>query len=240
MNNIEDILQSTAHRPWPIPSAKWQYYQEWNRVLFLHWEIPFDLLRNVVPKQLPLDSFDGKYYISLVAFTMEHIRPRYLPAVAFVSDFHEINIRTYIKIDNKEGVYFLSIEAGKALSAFVARKLSGLPYRKTDMTRNHGIYTSTNHAQKFHFHTDYDTGALLTSKTSLDKWLTERYCLYLEEDNHIYRYDIHHKEWEIKSASVRQLTTQYTIDHIHLTNLPPNMIHYSDGVKVVAWNRMRL
>ena len=42
---------------------------------------------------------------------MEQIRPRYLPAVSLVSDFHEINLRTYIDNDERKGVYFLNIEA---------------------------------------------------------------------------------------------------------------------------------
>lgn len=74
-------------------------------------------IRDLVPSKLKIDTFDGNAYVSLVAFTMEKIRPRYLPAIKFISCFDEINLRTYIDNDNKKGVYFLNIEAGKLLSS---------------------------------------------------------------------------------------------------------------------------
>jgi uncharacterized protein YqjF (DUF2071 family) len=77
------------------------------------------------------------------------IRPKKLPAVKFISDFHEINLRTYIDNDNKKGVYFLNIEAEKHLSAFIARNLSGLPYEKSIIQRRDKIYSSKNSIKNF-------------------------------------------------------------------------------------------
>src|SRR3978361_939257 len=121
MTDISNILSTTSHRPFELPIGKWKYYQEWNNTLFLHWAIPFDILRKHVPEGLNIDSYNGKYYISLVAFTMQKIRPKYLPSVSFISDFHEINLRTYVDSGSKKGVYFLNIEAEKYLSVFVAK-----------------------------------------------------------------------------------------------------------------------
>src|SRR5581483_12444548 len=142
MTNIAAILSSTSHRPYELPVTQWKYYQEWNQALFLHWKVPLAVLRKYVPEQLHIDDFNGDYYVSLVAFTMQKIRPRNLPAVKFLSNFHEINIRTYIDNGNKKGVYFLSMEAGKLLSTFVAKKLSGLPYEKSVIARTAKTYTS--------------------------------------------------------------------------------------------------
>src|SRR5688572_28073305 len=119
--DIVDILAETSHRPFELPAGNWQYYHEWNNALFLHWTIPYDVIRNCVPGALNLDTFNGDAYVSLVPFTMQRIRPRMLPAIGYVSDFDEINLRTYINNDGKAGVYFLSIESGKRLSAFIAR-----------------------------------------------------------------------------------------------------------------------
>ncbi len=133
MKIIDDILSETKHRSFNYPKNKWRYYQEWNNALFLHWKVPFDALRNLVPQDLNLDTYDGEVYVSLVAFTMQKIRPRNLPAIKFISDFDEINVRTYIDNNNKKGVYFLNIEAEKQLSAFIAKTLSGLPYEKSNI-----------------------------------------------------------------------------------------------------------
>ena len=141
---IHDILAVTRHRPFNLPAGKWQYYQEWNNALFLHWKVPAATLRHLVPERLEIDTFHGESYVSLVAFTMENIRPRYLPAVKFISCFDEINLRTYVRHNGKAGVYFLNIEAGKYLSAVIARGLSGLPYEKAQISRQTNHYYSTN------------------------------------------------------------------------------------------------
>ena len=236
---IDDILGDTKHRTFDYPKNGWTYYQEWNNALFLHWKVPFDALRKLVPQKLNLDAYDGVVYVSLVAFTMQKIRPRNFPAVKFISDFDEINIRTYIDNDNKKGVYFLNIEAGKHLSALIAKTLSGLPYGKSDIQRTNENYKSTNIQKKFNLDTEFEVKKRLTEKSTLDNWLTERYCLYFDKAETIYRYDIHHKEWEIKNVDIKRLNVNYKIGDINLTN-KPDFMHYSDGVKVLAWERKRV
>ncbi|MBZ0098151.1 MAG: DUF2071 domain-containing protein [Taibaiella sp.] len=71
-----------------LPAEKWIWYQEWNDVLFLHWRIDADFVRNLVPSPFRLDTYNGEAWVSLVAFTMQHIRPRQLPHLALISNFH--------------------------------------------------------------------------------------------------------------------------------------------------------
>lgn len=239
MNEIENILFNIKHRPFEIPKGKWIYYQEWNKALFLHWKVPIEILRELVSEKLNIDTLEGNAYVSLVAFTMEKIRPRNLPSLSFISDFAEINLRTYIENDNKKGVYFLNIEAEKSLSAFIARQLSGLPYEKSNISRTETKFKSENLNKDFFLDTDFEIKEIVTKKKELDKWLTERYCLYLEEDKTFYRYDIHHKEWEIKNVELKKLKLKYILGNLNLVS-KPNLAHYSNGVKVVAWKREKI
>ena len=240
MTDIDDIISNISHRPFALPVGQWKYYQEWNNALFFHWTIPFDILRKCVPEKFNIDTFDGNCYVSLVAFTMQKIRPIHLPSVSFISDFDEINLRTYIDNDNRKGVYFLNIEAEKLLSTFVAKFLSGLPYEKANINRFNNKYISTNPKKGFYLDTEFEIKQQLENKTNLDKWLTERYCLYLDKDNKFYRYDIHHKEWNIKNVDIRRLDLTYRVGDINLSDKPPSLTHYSDGVKVIAWRRQKL
>ncbi len=166
MTEINRILSETRHRPFSYPTENWEYYQEWNNALFLHWKVPVDLLRQVVPEKLIINTFEGNAYISLVAFTMQKIRPRNLPSVKFISEFGEINLRTYIKNNNKNGVYFLSIEAEKPLSVFIARTLSGLPYEKSSIQRTDKNYLSTNIQRGFYLNAAFEVKELLSEKQS--------------------------------------------------------------------------
>lgn len=237
MNSIKTILSSISHRPYPLPTGSWSYYQEWNQVLFLHWKVPYEDLRNLLPQKLTLDTFDGACYISLVAFSMCRIRPKYFPAIPLISNFHEINLRTYILNDNKPGVYFLNIEAEKSISVFIAKLLSGLPYEKADIHRTGNVFVSNNASKVTSLDTTYTVSEKIKHKSALDRWLTERYSLYLDLQHHCYRYDIHHEEWPLSEVETIHLNLNYNLGKIILTDLRPDLAHYSDGVKVISWSR---
>ena len=231
---IQDLLKETKHRPYALPSGKWKYYQEWNKAVFLHWKVMVDELRTFVPGHLEIDLFEGNAWVSVVAFTMNKIRPRILPAFSPVSDFDEINIRTYVRRNNKQGVYFLSIEGGKLLSCKMARGLSGLPYRYSGMKREKGRYVSTNERFGDVLKLSFMTGETVLQKDSLDKWLTERYALFQDIGQDIHEFDIHHIEWPLKKIDVEELTLSYPRFSSLVKGLP-DKIHYSPGVQVVAW-----
>ena len=241
MSKIADIIKTTSHRPWTLPAEQWQYYQEWNNALFLHWSVATDMIKPLIPPGLEIDTIQGKTWISLVAFTMEKIRPRNLPVLAAVSTFHEINVRAYVLKDNKPGVYFLNIEAQKIVSVLIAKSLSGLPYEKATISRtqkgNTAYFVSENKAKNFHLDVSYETGSEGYAKTDIDKWLTERYCLYLDKGKNIYRYEIHHEEWDVKKVNIKRINLHYQIGALVIGNRRPDLSHFSKGVQVLAWRR---
>ena len=70
--------------------------QRWADLLFLHWSVPPESLRPLLPSGLVLDTFEGRAYVGLVPFTMTGVRPVWFPAVPGLSNFHETNVRTYV------------------------------------------------------------------------------------------------------------------------------------------------
>ncbi len=233
---IRDILQEINHRPWEIPTHNWKYYQEWNDVVFLHWKVEESELRKYVPKELEIDVIDGSAWISLVGFNMENIRPRQLPSFAPISNFFEINIRTYVRFNNKTGVYFLSIEGGKELSCRIAKKMSQLPYRYSKMIRKPGIYTSENQHPKSKLDLEYQIGKSLNSKSETDLFLTERYALFQDAGNRLNEFEIHHIPWPIFEIEIKKLNISYP-QFPKFFQTPPDLVHYSSGVKVIAWDK---
>lgn len=240
MAGIQTILNNVAHRPWKLPQRKWSFYQEWKRALFLHWKASRNSLIPFIPENIALDTFEGECWVSLVAFSMEKVRPRLLPSFPMISNFHEINVRTYLRANEKSGVYFLSIEAEKYLSASISRKLSGLPYEKSDIKRNNEnqlqTISSRNEQRGFNFHAAFEPGTALIKKDPLETWLTEKYCLYDQQHNQLFRYEVHHAPWPLYKVSIQALTTDYTIGTLSL-NKPPDLAHYSSGVKVIGWKK---
>tara|TARA_R110002096_G_scaffold193645_2_gene375382 strand:- start:2 stop:748 length:747 start_codon:yes stop_codon:yes gene_type:complete len=235
---IHEILDTTKHRPWKIPNKNWKFYQEWNNAIFLHWQVELDELEKLVPKELEIDLFNGKPWVSVVAFTMEKIRLKNLPSFSPISNFNEINIRTYVKGNNKTGVYFLSIEGGTNLSCKVAKVISELPYRYSKIKRTKNQYKSSNLKFNDHLNIEFSIGAKIKNKDSLDKWLTERYALFQDTEKSINEFEIHHLEWPIEKVDLKKLNFNYSRFDKLIKN-QPNRTQYSKGVKVIAWGKVK-
>ena len=236
---IKKILNHKEHRPWKLPNQNWKFYQEWNNAIFLHFKVDLEELKKHVPKELEIDLFQGESWVSVVAFTMEKIRPKNIPAFSPISNFHEINIRTYVKKNNKTGVYFLSIEGGTKLSCKIAKYISDLPYRYSLIERSSKHYSSINLKFKDELCFEFEIGKQIEKKSELDNWLTERYALFQETDKYINEYEIHHLPWLVNDVEVKSLKCFYP-RFKNLLNNKPDKMQYSKGVKVIAWGKNRI
>lgn len=210
-----------------------KYHQAWNNTIFLHWQVDLDVLMPFIPPGIDVDLYEDKAWVSVVAFTIAGIRPSFLPACPPISNFDEINVRTYTKNDGKAGVTFLSIEAGKRLSAMIARYTSKLPYRYSEMERTQSTFKSHNDQYEDRFQIDFSLEGELVQKSPLDIWLTERYALVQPFKSDRLTYHVEHEEWPLKSIHVNELIVRYHRFN-NLLNGPPVLAHYSDGVTVIA------
>lgn len=233
--SIAEILNKTDHRAWGLPNKPWVWYQEWRDVLFLHWQIPDKGIRASLPPGLEPDTIDGHAWVSLVLFTMRNVRPRGLFPFAPVSDFHEINLRTYVRYRDRPGIYFLSIEGGKRLSCAIAGSISGFPYRFVPMRRSNGQMTASYPAPRRSLDVRYEAGEILPRNEPDNLWLTERYAVYLEADGQLCRYHVHHVPWPLRSAKVGKIELEYPA--LNGLSAMPDKVHYAEGVQVVAWRR---
>src|SRR5688572_10323597 len=100
------ILEETAHRPWPMPTAPWIMTQTWHDLLFAHWAVDAAVLRTRVPAALDLDLFDNRAWVGIVPFRMTNVAPRGVPALPWLSAFPELNVRTYVIVGDRPGVFF--------------------------------------------------------------------------------------------------------------------------------------
>lgn len=235
---IQEILSYTDHRPWSISTGKWKFYQEWNNSIFLHWRVDYEELSKLVHPDLEIDMFEGEAWVSLVVFNMEKIRPKSLPSLSLISNFPEINIRTYVKYKGKSGVYFLSIEGAKRLSCTIAKSISELPYRFSSMSRKTNSFKSTNRKMIDSFIMSYSVGNKIEKKRELDYWLTERFALFQDSEKYINEFQIHHVEWPLYKVDLNELEISYPRFE-KLINNSPDEKHYSTGVQVLAWAKKK-
>ena len=122
------LLRATEHRPYPLPNTPWAMTQTWSDLLFAHWPVSPTSLRELVPNSLEIDVCEGTAWIGVVPFRMTNVFPRGLLAVPYLSHFLELNVRTYVTFQGKQGVYFFSLDASNLLAVLIARKTYSLPY----------------------------------------------------------------------------------------------------------------
>lgn len=124
--------QRLAARARPAGSAV--MYQQWRDLLFLHWEYSAATIQATLPEGLFVDTHGGKAYLGVLPFFMRDIRPRFLPAVPGISDFMELNLRTYVHDRaGVPGVWFYSLNANQWLAVKIARRFFHLPYEHAEM-----------------------------------------------------------------------------------------------------------
>src|SRR5690606_5475120 len=225
------------HRPWPMPDTKWKFYQEWENVVFLHWPVAMEDLRDFVPTSLPIDLYEGRPWVSLLIFDLKNMRPRFLPAFPPISNFYEINLRTYVKAENKGGIYFLKLEASNLISAKLAKFLTKLPYVHSNVKREENYITSTNRKVSSNLQIDYEVGSL-KDKNDIDSWLMERYVLFQVDNAAVCKIEIHHYEWNAYTLHIKNLVCDYPTFQKIIK--PPAITHYSTGVQVMGWMKKEI
>jgi uncharacterized protein YqjF (DUF2071 family) len=237
---VDLLLQSIEHRPWPLPSGPWLMKQIWHDLLFAHWPVPTVAMRPLVPAQLTLDTFDGQCWLGVVPFRMSGIRARGLPAFPGLSRFPELNVRTYVSFGGKPGVYFFSLDAANLPAVWAARTFYRLPYFQAAMSSKQNgesiHYSSRRLRGAAEFRGRYRPTAEidLREKGSIERWFTERYCLYTTYDSRVFRGEIHHRPWPLQDAEAElETNTVATAAKISLPDSP--LVHFARRLEVLIW-----
>jgi hypothetical protein len=226
------------------PAAAPVMYQQWRELLFLHWEYPPEELQRTLPDGLFLDTFGGRAFLGIVPFFMRNIRPRFLPAVPGVSNFLELNLRTYV-LDRAgvPGVWFYSLDANRRLAVAVARRWFHLPYVFARMTASVAAggtvrYQSVRPSEKpdspgCRF--EYAPAGPLPQPTpgSLEFFLIERYRLYAAGGGRLWRGAVSHQPYPLCAARVTTWNDHLlSLNGFVSTGRAPDHVALSRGVDV--------
>jgi uncharacterized protein YqjF (DUF2071 family) len=218
--------------------------QTWRRLLFAHWQVDPEQLRRVVPPQLPLDLHAGRAFVGITPFRVEGLRLRWTLPPPYASRFPELNVRTYVTLEDKPGIHFLSLDASRRIAVTTARRTYRLPYFHARMS----LVPDDDGARMRHSRLSSDgppaeldcvyaaSGERFTAAPgSIEHWLTERYCLYtLDESGTPQRGEIHHPPWPLQPARASFATNTMVAGH-RLTLAGDPLLHYSDRQDVLLW-----
>jgi uncharacterized protein YqjF (DUF2071 family) len=237
--SLEERL-AVRERPPGIPVMQ----HTWQDLLFVHWAFDPSLIQSTLPEGLYIDTFEGKAFVGIVPFFMRDVRLRSLPPIPLVSNFLELNVRTYASDrEGTPGVWFYSLDANQYLAVKAARFSFGLPYyhawmaaEKDPNTKEIRYYSRRNRRNPppgcfFHYG---GVGPVRRAEPgTLEFFLIERYVLFSKIAGKIYKGRVHHQPYPVQDACVHAWDDGLLEpDGLERPARPPDVAHYSAGVQV--------
>jgi len=187
-------------------------YQRWEHVLFLHWRFDAATVQATLPRGLTVDTWNDSAWLGLVPLFMRDVRPRFVPAMPAISDFLELNLRTYVyDALGRPGVYFYSLDCDQPLAVEMARRFLNLNYEHCAMTAAAGVDGWVNFEAQRQGTKDQSAfryramgKAIEADPSSLDFFLIERYRLFTggRDTDNLKSIQVCHAPYRIRAAEV--------------------------------------
>lgn len=233
-------------RPSGIPIM----HQGWRQLLFLHWKVDPDQIQATLPPGLTVDTFQGKGYVTLNIFFMENVSFTGIPAVPGLSNFTEVNFRTYVyDKQGNPGIWFYSLDIDSLVATTLARNAFSLPYFFSDLKASqekNKIHVEGRRSQEEQIHVKaiFEPTSDIYQEAkpnTLDFFLIERYILFSFAANQLNKAHVHHLAYPLGEVEVSELKTNLIeAQGFKLENLKPDRSHYSTGVDVDIFNLIKV
>ena len=217
---------------------------DWVRFVLIHYEVNVKLLQNTVPFEL--DLFDGKAYVSCVAFTSDNfnfaqkglmqrlvMRP--------VRNHRYFNVRTYVNVGDQKGIYFLKEWISNKLCSIIGAWMYGLPCAHGRLNYSHqweapslsGSLSGGHDEGTYRYRLCKNSGNELQGiePGTLEEFLFERYVAFVEHKGTKKYFRIWHEPWRQADLDIEYLDDQL-LPTLGPWGENPKFIkaHYSPGV----------
>ena len=220
--------------------------QSWRNLLFLHWSVDPADIQATLPTGLFADTFKNRAYLGIVPFLMQGVRPRFCPPVPGLSNFLELNLRTYVvDAHGNPGVWFYSLDANKWLAVKIAQNFFSLPYVYSKMYAEFRGDLSTRlestrkdqPKQVFHYKKLKPLGK--SSIGSLQFFLAERYLLFSQSrrSQKLFVGRIFHEPYPLFDTEIASYSKDlFRLNGFDTPDTEPEHAMMSPGVDVQIFN----
>ncbi|MET0767017.1 MAG: DUF2071 domain-containing protein [Aeromicrobium sp.] len=223
----------------PLPGLRIMQ-QDWNRITFVHWAVDPALVAPLLPPLTRPDVLDGVTYVGLIPFDMRRAGPGRGPAVPFLGDFAETNVRLYsVDAQGRHGVVFRSLESSRLLVALGARLAFGTPYTWARMRIRHDgdsiVYETRRRwpgPRGAGGSMRVAPGGPVARPSELQQFVTARFGLHTRWAGRTLWIPNHHEPWPLRRATLEHLDD----DLVAAAGIPglsgraPDSVLHSDGI----------
>jgi hypothetical protein len=227
---------------------------EWLNILMLNYVVDPGLLAAFVPAGTELDTFEDRAYLSLIGFEFNRTRVAGF-SIPLHRSFEEVNLRFYVKRNDRRGVVFLRELVPRYAVAAVARLFFGENYQCAPM--NHRIETSPEDGagaatyswdtgrSRCSMHAQTDPVPFLAAEGSLAQFITEHYWGYAaQRDGGCIEYEVQHPPWLVRNATHAAFsgdaTKFYGAEFAKILLRPPGSAFLAEGSTVTVFKGSRL
>jgi uncharacterized protein YqjF (DUF2071 family) len=226
---------------------------EWRNLVMMNFVVSEELLKPYLPKDVELDVFEGKCYVSFVAFHFLNTKVKGV-GFPFHKDFAEINLRFYVRYNDagkmKRGVVFISELVPKPAIVWVARIFYKEKYTYTrikskvveeDATRS--LYFEWGKQLQHKLTVETATAVQPITPDSKEEFIFEHYWGYTSlSPARTGEYSVEHPRWNIYPVT----NFSYTIDFqqlygkafAFLNETQPDSLFVAEGSDVSVYERM--
>ena len=215
--------------------------QDWNRISFVHWAVDPGLVAPLLPSRTRPDVLDGVTYVGLIPFDMRHAGFGRGPAVPFLGDFAETNVRLYsVDAEGHHGVVFRSLETTRLVVALGARLAFATPYTWARMRIEQDgdtlAYTTRRRWPRpigAGGTMRVTAGEPIADPSPVEQFVTARFGLHTRWMGRTLWIPNHHEPWPLRRATLDRLDD----DLVAAAGLPglvdrePDSVLHSDGVR---------
>jgi uncharacterized protein len=206
--------------------------QRWDDLLFAHWPIQPEVLRPLLPAGVEPDVREGSAWLGVVAFRMTETRAAGLVPSRGLGSIPELNVRTYVSVGGRRGVWFLSLDTSSPLFIAIGRSVYGLSYHLARMVvTRHGAsvhFASARGAAGFVASYEPVGRASVSAVGSLEHWLTERYRLFALRGGRLVTATVAHAPWVLQPVRANIGLNTLAPPGVAFEGEP--LLHFSRGV----------
>jgi uncharacterized protein len=228
----------------------------WEQLIMANYAVDPALLQAHLPKDVALDLYEGKAYISLVGFMFKNTRIFHIP-IPKLGTFEEVNLRFYVtrKEGNelKRGVVFISETVPYKVVAWLANKLYkehyvAIPTKhswKTDAQKKHIEYQWKMNKKWSRISVEASIEKRKMQKNSMEEFIFEHYYGYTKIDVVTSEeYKINHPSWftnDVLNYTIHcDFEEVYGSDFKFLNDQTPASVMLAEGSEIaVKWKRNR-
>jgi uncharacterized protein YqjF (DUF2071 family) len=230
---------------------------KWENLIMANYAVDPNVLIPYLPKGVELDSFEGKFYVSLVGFMFNKTRIFKVP-IPYLGSFEEINLRFYVVRKHegkvKRGVVFINETVPYAPVAWMANYLYKEHYTAVKTKHNWELTDSlkridyswkksnkwNNISVKAH-----NIGSAMKAG-SVEAFIFEHYFGYTRVNQiKTLEYRINHPSWKINQVIDHSIDCDfekmYGSDFAFLNAQQPDNVILAEGSDVsVKWKRIAI